>query len=110
MRQIRRISKHLGQGLWPKGISGTSLSGGVISGKERNPQLYGRAWVDACEEMLRTDPVVMRSWSMLKGTLLSASWYFEPGIKNNPASEEYARYANEAFGFDGYSGQMSEII
>ena len=91
-----------------KGISGTSLSGGVISGKERNPQLYGRAWVDACEEMLRTDPVVMRSWSMLKGTLLSASWYFEPGIKDNPASEEYARYANEAFGFDGYSGQMSK--
>jgi hypothetical protein len=30
-----------------------------------------------------------------------------PGIENDPVAEELARYANEAFGFDGYSGQMT---
>ena len=57
--------------------------------------------------MLRTDPIVRRSWYMLKQTLLSASWRFEAGIENDPVAEELARFMNEAFGFDGYSTQMS---
>ena len=90
-----------------KGISGTQLSGGVITGKENNPQLTGLNWVQEAEEMLRTDPIVRRSWHMLRQTLLSATWRFEPGIENDPMADELARYANEAFGFDGYSGQMT---
>ena len=90
-----------------KGITGTQLSGGTITGKENNPQLTGLNWVKEAEEMLRTDPIVRRSWHMLRQTLLSASWRFEPGIENDPLAEELARYANEAYGFDGYSGQMS---
>ena len=57
--------------------------------------------------MLRTDPVVRRSWHMLRQTLLSASWRFVPGVEGDLVSEELARYANECWGFDGYSGQMS---
>lgn len=87
------------------GISGTQLNAGVIS-KESNPKLTGLAWVTEAEEMLRTDPIVRRSWHMLRQTLLSASWRFEPGIEGDIVSEELARFANEAFGFDGYSGQM----
>ena len=56
-----------------RGISGTQLSGGVISGYERNVQLTGLNWVTEAEDMLRTDPVVRRSWHMLRQTLLSAS-------------------------------------
>ena len=89
------------------GITGTQLNGGVISGYEQNSQLTGLSWVRAAEEMLRTDPVVRRSWHMLRQTLLSATWRFEPGIENDPSAEEFARYANEAFGFDNQSGHMS---
>ena len=90
-----------------KGISGTQLSGGVITGKENNVSLTGLNWINEAEEMLRTDPIVRRSWYMLKQTLLSATWRFEAGIENDPVSEELARFMNEAFGFDGYSTQMS---
>jgi len=90
-----------------KGITGTQLSGGVITGKENNAQLTGLNWVKEAEEMVRTDPIVRRSWHMLRQTLLSASWRFEPGVENDPQAEELARFANESFGFDGYSGQMT---
>ncbi|MCW4025880.1 MAG: hypothetical protein NWE76_00165, partial [Candidatus Bathyarchaeota archaeon] len=90
-----------------KGITGTQLSGGVITGKEQNAQLTGLNWVKEAEEMVRTDPIVRRSWHMLRQTLLSASWRFVPGIENDPQAEELARFANESFGFDGYSGQMT---
>ena len=90
-----------------KGITGTQLSGGVITGKEQNAQLTGLNWVKEAEEMVRTDPIVRRSWHMLRQTLLSASWRFEPGIENDEQAEELARFANETFGFDGYSGQMT---
>jgi len=89
-----------------RGITGTQISGGVITGKEQNPQLTGLNWVQEAEEMLRTDPIVRRSWHMLRQTLLSASWRFEAGIEGDPIAEELARFANEAWGFDGYSGQM----
>lgn len=90
-----------------KGITGTQLNGGAISGKEQNPKLTGLNWVQEAEEMLRTDPIVRRSWHMLRQTLLSASWRFEAGIEGDPIAEELARFANECYGFDGYSGQMS---
>ena len=90
-----------------KGITGTQLSGGVITGKEQNAQLTGLNWVQEAEEMVRTDPIVRRSWHMLRQTLLSATWRFEPGIENDPVADELARFANECFGFDGYAGQMT---
>ena len=90
-----------------RGITGTFLSGGMISGYERNAQLTGLNWVREAEDMLRTDPVVRRSWHMLRQTLLSASWRFETADELDPVANELARYANEAYGFDGYSGQMS---
>jgi hypothetical protein len=90
-----------------RGITGTQLSGGVITGKEQNAQLTGLNWVQEAEEMLRTDPVVRRSWHMLRQTLLSASWRFVPGVEGDLVSEELARFANECWGFDGHSGQMA---
>lgn len=90
-----------------RGITGTQLSGGVISGKEQNASLTGLNWVQEAEEMLRTDPIVRRSWHMLRQTLLSASWRWEPGIENDLVAEELARFANECWGLDGYAGQMS---
>ena len=105
-----RSPKHL-KALHPrfsvKGISGTQLSGGNITGKENNPQLTGLNWVTEAEEMMRTDPIVRRSWHMLRQTLLSASWRWEPGVENDEVAEELARYANECWGLDGFSGQMS---
>ena len=107
---VNREQRHL-KGKYPRfqtrGITGTQLNGGVISGKERNASLTGLSWVSEAEEMLRTDPIVRRSWHMLKQTLLSASWRFEAGIESDPVADELARYCNEAFGFDGFSGQMS---
>jgi len=90
-----------------RGISGTQLSGGVISGYERNVKLTGLNWVTEAEDMLRTDPVVRRSWHMLRQTLLSATWRFEPADDQDPICLELCRFANEAFGLDGYAGQMS---
>lgn len=90
-----------------KGITGTQLGGGVITGKENNAQLTGLNWVTEAEEMLRTDPIVRRSWHMLRQTLLSATWRFEPGIENDPVAQRLADFANEAFGFDSYAGQMT---
>ena len=109
-RKYERSPKHM-KALAPrfttKGITGTQLSGGVITGKENNASLTGLNWVEEAEEMLRTDPIVRRSWHMLRQTLLSASWRFVPGIEGDAVADELARYANEAYGFDGYSGQMS---
>jgi hypothetical protein len=90
-----------------RGISGTQLSGGVISGYERNPQLTGVNWVTEAEDMLRTDPVVRRSWHMLRQTLLSATWRWESADDQDPLCNELARFANEAWGLDGYAGQMT---
>ena len=90
-----------------KGITGTQLGGGVITGKENNAQLTGLNWVTEAEEMLRTDPIVRRSWHMLRQTLLSATWRFEPGIENDPVAQRLADFANEAYGFDNYAGQMT---
>ena len=90
-----------------KGITGTQLGGGVITGKENNSQLTGLNWVTEAEEMLRTDPIVRRSWHMLRQTLLSASWRFEPGIENDTVAQRLADFANEAYGFDNYAGQMT---
>jgi len=100
-RHMRALSPRFGA----RGISGTQLSGGVIA-KESNAQLTGLNWVQEAEEMLRTDPIVRRSWHMLRQTLLSASWRFEPGVEGDLLAEELARYANECWGFDGHSGQM----
>jgi hypothetical protein len=102
-RHMRAIAPRFGV----RGITGTQLSGGTITGKEQNPQLTGLSWVNEAEEMLRTDPIVRRSWHMLRQTLLSASWRFEPGIEGDAVADELARFANEAYGFDGYAGQMS---
>ncbi len=101
-RHMRALSPRFGA----RGISGTQLSGGVIA-KESNAQLTGLNWVQEAEEMLRTDPIVRRSWHMLRQTLLSASWRFEPGVEGDLLAEELARYANECWGFDGHSGQMT---
>ena len=105
-----RIPDHM-KAMFPRfrtrGISGTQISGGKITGKEQNSKLTGLNWIQEAENMLATDPVVRRSWHLLRQTLLSATWRFVPGIENDPTSEELARYANECFGFDGYAGQMS---
>ena len=110
MTDIKRPPRHL-RAMHPrlgvKGISGTQLSGGNITGKENNPQLTGLNWVSEAEEMMRTDPIVRRSWHMLRQTLLSASWRWVPGVEGDRVAEELARYANECWGLDGYSGQMS---
>ena len=63
-----------------RGITGTQLSGGMITGYERNAQLTGLNWVREAEDMLRTDPVVRRSWHMLRQTLLSATWRWESAM------------------------------
>ena len=101
-RHMRALSPRFGA----RGISGTQLSGGVIA-KESNAQLTGLNWVQEAEEMMRTDPIVRRSWHMLRQTLLSAAWRFEPGVEGDLLAEELARYANECWGFDGHSGQMT---
>tara|TARA_Y100000592_G_scaffold9199_2_gene12862 strand:+ start:5808 stop:7223 length:1416 start_codon:yes stop_codon:yes gene_type:complete len=102
--------KHL-RALYPKfkqyGISGTRLSSGVIAGYEQNPSLTSYTWIKAAEEMLRTDPIISQSWYILKQTLLSATWRFKPGIDGDPLAEKLCDYANQAYGFNGYSGQMS---
>ena len=90
-----------------RGISGTQLSGGVLTGYERNPSLTGLNWVTEAEDMLRTDPVVRRSWHMLRQTLLSATWRWESADDQDPACNELARFANEAWGLDGYAGQTT---
>jgi hypothetical protein len=68
-RHLRATSPRFGA----RGISGTQLNGGALS-VESNPELTGLNWVQAAEEMLRTDPIVRRSWHMLRQTLLSATW------------------------------------
>jgi len=54
---VNREQRHL-KGKYPRfqtrGITGTQLNGGVISGKERNASLTGLSWVSEAEEMLRT--------------------------------------------------------
>lgn len=102
LKHMRAMSPRFGS----RGISGTQLSGGVITGLEQNPRLTGLNWVQEAEEMLRTDPIVRRSWHMLRQTLLSASWRWVPGIEGDEVADELARFANECWGLDGHSGQM----
>ena len=91
-----------------RGITGTRLSGGTISGYESNPSLTDpAAWAQICIDMMRTDPIIRRSWSILKQTLLSASYRWESADPDSELANELARYANEAWGLDGYSGHMS---
>ena len=89
------------------GISGTYLQSGYISGKEQNHRLTGSAWVREAEEMLATDASVAASWRVLKQTLLEAKWRWEPGDESDELSKRLCEYANEAFGFDGYPGQIT---
>ena len=77
-RHMRALSPRFGS----RGISGTQLNSGTIS-KESNAQLTGLNWIQEAEDMLRTDPIVRRSWHMLRQTLLSASWRFEPGVEGD---------------------------
>ena len=93
--------------LGARGITGTYLSGGQITGKEQNLRLTGLQWVREAEEMLSTDPVIQASWRVLKQTLLEASWRWIPGDNTDAQSKEFARYANECWGLDGYPGMMS---
>ncbi len=58
--------------LGQRGITGTYLSGGQITGKEQNLRITGQNWIHEAEEMLATDPVVAASWRVLKQTLLEA--------------------------------------
>ena len=66
------------------GIPGTNLNGGTISGKEQNPRLTGRQWTLTAEDMLASDPIIRRSWALIKQTLLSAKWVFRPVLRANP--------------------------
>lgn len=88
------------------GISGTQVSGGIITGKEKNPELFGVNWVEEAEDMLMTDPVITKCWFMVKQTLLSATWAFESQNEEDETCNELADFANEAFGFGGFSGMM----
>jgi len=89
------------------GISGTQLSGGIITGVEKNPNLFGESWIDEAESMLMTDATVRKSWIMVKQTLLSATWKWETANEDDEECNKLADYANECFGFDGYSGMMN---
>jgi len=108
----RRVSKHLkaqSPSFRERGISGTQLNSGYITGYEKNPSFTDPArWAEECIEMYRTDPVVRRSFNILKQTLLSAAWRWVPADQDDEDCCEYARYANECWGLDGYSGQMSQ--
>lgn len=90
-----------------RGISGTYLQAGQITGKEQNNRLIGSAWISEAEEMLATDACVQASWRVLKQTLLEASWRWVPGDESDELSKELCRYANECWGFEGYPGMMS---
>ncbi len=90
-----------------RGNRGTVLSGGRISGIELNPEVIGVNWITECQSMLRTDPMVAVSWRLIKQTLLSADWEWIPGDEADPVSRQVADYANQAFGFAGYPGEMS---
>jgi hypothetical protein len=90
-----------------RGISGTYLQAGRITGKEQNNRLIGSAWISEAEEMLATDACVQASWRVLKQTLLEASWRWVPGDESDELSKELCRYANECWGFEGYPGMMS---
>ena len=81
------------------GITGTQVSGGIITGKEKNPQLFGESWVNEAEAMLMTDATVRKSWLMVKQTLLSATWEWESANQDDEQCNKLADYANEAFGF-----------
>ena len=68
MSKLKRNPKHMRANtprFVTKGITGTQINGGVISGKEQNPKLSGLNWVQEAEEMLRTDRIVRRSHSVL---------------------------------------------
>src|SRR5210317_1652117 len=64
-----------------RGITGTQLSGGMISGYERNASLTGLNWVREAEDMLRTDPVVRPS-SAPHGAL-SLRWRMTHSVRSS---------------------------
>ncbi len=107
----RRSSRHYkaqSPSFATRGITGTRLNGGYVSGYEQNQSFTNPAtWAEVCIEMYRTDPVIRRSFNILKQTLLSAQWRWVPADEGDEACLEYSRYANECWGLDGYSGQMS---
>ena len=90
------------------GITGTQLSGGVITGKERNPELFGESWILEAENMLMTDPTIRKSWIMVKQTLLSATWAWESANQDDEQCNQLAEFGNECFGFNGYAGMMDK--
>ena len=92
--------------LGAEGASGTSWSGGTISGYERQASLRGSLWAKESVQMRRTDGRLAASWGVRKQTALTASWKWEPGQPDDPDSERYAAYANEAFGFVGGAGHL----
>jgi len=108
----KRQSKHFkaqNPSFLTRGITGTQLNNGYITGYEQNPSFTDPArWAEECIEMYRTDPVVRRSFNILKQTLLSASWRWVAADEESEDCLEYARYANECWGLDGYVGQMSQ--
>ena len=89
-----------------QGDSGTALSGGRISGYESQATLYGALWARQSVQMRRTDGRLAASWAVRKQTALSATWRWNAGEADDPLSEKLARYANEAFGFDGSTGHL----
>ena len=89
-----------------RGNRGTQLSGGKILGIEKNPKLSGDQWVDTCQEMLRTDPIVATSWRLIKQTLLSASWEWTSADETNPEANALAEFANCNWGLAGWPGEM----
>jgi len=88
------------------GKSGTSWSGGRISGYEQQSTLAGSQWAKQSVQMRRTDGRLAASWAVRKQTALSASWKWEAGEHGDEESERYAAYANEAFGLDGGAGHL----
>lgn len=67
---INRDLPYRGQSNTPdllvRGITGTYLQSGYISGKEQNHRLTGTSWVREAEEMLATDASVAASWRVLQ--------------------------------------------
>lgn len=83
------------------GITGTNLLGGFITNKDKNPMLTGRLKYEIFDEMLITDPIISRSFLLLKNTLLSSKFKFVASNENDAESKDYAKFMNMALGLDG---------
>jgi len=90
------------------GISGTNLLAGYISNKEKNPALLGRLRYEAFETMLQTDPVLARSFYLLRNTLLSSQFKFMPADPNDEESQTYAKFMNKALGLGGETSMLRD--